>query len=500
MVKKNYLIFDFGASNGRAMVAHFDGKRVTTDITHRFEHGPVYVTETIYWDILHLFSELINGLQASLSKYPDIRSLAISTWGCDFGFIDNKGKLVSNPVTYRDKNRHERSKLLYEILPQRELFELSAGSTNEIMGIFQLFSFKYEKALELRSGRKMLMIPDLLNYFLTGQSFNEYTNATMTLLCNQFDRTWEEKILNRIGVSSSILNDLIMPGDRIGKIQNSVCEQFGIHSVPVIVTATHDTASAVAGIPVVDEGKHWAFISLGTWGIMGMQTDQPILSDQVFLSDYGNNAIPEGKNMLVKYITSLWIIQQCRNHWRNEFGKDLSWEEIVRASIQSGPSKTFIDVDKPIFGLPQADMPKVIQEDCQQRGQETPQSLGDIARCFYESLALKFRYNLELLEEISGHRLELLHIVGGGTQNKILCQWIADVKGIPVIAGPPETTSMGNLIMQLKSDGEVENLREGREISLRSSSIDRYEPGDKRYWDDAYEKYIHLLQTEKRET
>ncbi|HHT09790.1 MAG TPA: rhamnulokinase, partial [Candidatus Atribacteria bacterium] len=227
---------------------------------------------------------------------------------------------------------------------------------------------------------------------------------------------------------------------------------------------------------------------------------QPILSDQVFLSDYGNNAIPEGKNMLVKYITSLWIIQQCRNHWRNEFGKDLSWEEIVRASIQSGPSKTFIDVDKPIFGLPQADMPKVIQEDCQQRGQETPQSLGDIARCFYESLALKFRYNLELLEEISGHRLELLHIVGGGTQNKILCQWIADVKGIPVIAGPPETTSMGNLIMQLKSDGEVENLREGREISLRSSSIDRYEPGDKRYWDDAYEKYIHLLQTEKRET
>jgi len=492
-MKKNYLIFDFGASNGRAIVAHFDGKKVTMDVTHWFEHGPVYVTETIYWDILHLFSELINGLQASLSKYPDVRSLAISTWGCDFGFIDERGKLVSNPVTYRDKNRHERSKLLYNVLPQRELFELSAGSTNEIMGIFQLFSFKCDNALELRSGRKMLMIPDLLNYFLTGRACNEYTNATMTLLCNQYERTWEEKILNRIGVSPSILNDLVMPGDRIGEIQASICEQFGIHPVPVIVPATHDTASAVAGIPVIDEGKHWAFISLGTWGIMGMQTDQPIISDQVFSSGYGNNAIPEGKNMMVKYITSLWIIQQCRNRWKNEHVKDLSWDEIVQASVQAKPSKTFIDVDNPIFGLPQADMPKVIQQDCQQRGQEVPESMGEIARCFYESLTLKFRYNLELLEEISGHHLELLHIVGGGTQNKTLCQWIADAKGIPVIAGPTETTSMGNFIMQLKADGEVKTLKEGREISLSSSSIHRYEPGNKSYWDNAYEKFLHLF-------
>lgn len=492
-MKKNYLIIDFGASNGRTMVAHFDGERATMDVTHRFEHDPVYVTETIYWDILHLFSELINGLQTSMSQYSDIRSLAISTWGCDFGFIDERGKLVSNPVTYRDKNRHDRSKLLYKILPQRELFELSAGSTNEIMGIFQLFSFRFENALELKSGQKMLMIPDLLNYFLTGRACNEYTNATMTLLCNQFERIWEKKILNRIDVSLTILNELVMPGDRIGEIQSNICEQFGVHPFPVIVPATHDTASAVAGIPVIDEGKHWAFISLGTWGIMGMQTDQPIISDQVFSSDFGNNAIPEGKNMLVKYITSLWIIQQCRNRWRKEFGKDLSWDEIVRASVQAGPSKTFIDVDNPLFGLPQADMPKVIQEDCRQRGQKIPNSIGDIARCFYESLTLKFRYNLELLEEISGHHLELLHIVGGGTQNKTLCQWIADSKGIPVIAGPTETTSMGNLIMQLKADGEVKNLREGREISLRSSKIDRYEPGDKRYWDDAYEMFLRLF-------
>ncbi|MEI6157149.1 MAG: rhamnulokinase family protein [Atribacterota bacterium] len=493
MAKKKYLIFDFGASNGRAMVANYDGKKATMDVTHRFEHGPVEVTGTLYWDILHLFSELTKGLQASLSKYPDVRSLAVDTWGCDFGFIDEQGKLISNPVTYRDKNRHDRSRLLYEILPQRELFELSAGSTNEIMGIFQLFSFRYENALEIRSGRKMLMMPDLLNYFLTGRAVNEYTNATMTLLCDQRHRTWEKKILDRIGVSPSILNDLIMPGETIGMIQPGVCDQLAIRSLPVVASATHDTASAVAGIPVIDEEKHWAFISLGTWAIMGMQTPEPILSDMVFASDYGNNAIPEGKNMVVKYITALWIIQQCRNRWKSGQENDLSWEEIVLASEAAGPSKAYMDVDNPLFGKPQADMPQVIQKDCQQKGQEFPSSMGEIARCFYESLTLKFRYNLELLERISGRHLELLHIVGGGTQNKTLCQWIADAKGVPVIAGPTETTSVGNLIMQLKADGEIGSLKEGREISLHSSAIDRYEPGDKSRWDDAYEKYLRLF-------
>ena len=228
MSEKNYLVFDFGASNGRAIVANFDGEKATTDVVHRFEHGPVYVTGTLYWDILYLFSELMNGLQASLSQYPDIRSLAIDTWGCDFGFIDENGKLVANPVTYRDKNRISRSSLLYEVSPQRELFELSAGATSEIMGIFQLFSFQYDNSLEIRSGRRMLMIPDLLNYFLTGRIYNEYTNATMTLLCDQYNRTWERRILDRMGISPSILNELIMPGDKIGVIQEDIREQFGV--------------------------------------------------------------------------------------------------------------------------------------------------------------------------------------------------------------------------------------------------------------------------------
>lgn len=490
---KKYLVFDFGASNGRAIVANYDGERAIMEVVHRFEHGPVWIRGTLYWDILYLFSQLLAGLQLSWQKYPAIRSMAVDTWGCDFGFIDQQGKLVANPVTYRDPNRHNRSHLLYQRLPREELFKLSAGSTTEIMGIFQLFSFQYENSLEIRSGDKLLMIPDLLNYFLTGRVAVEYTNATMTLLCDQYHQTWEAKILDRLGIASSILPVLIMPGDTVGTIQPEISDLIGIEPITVIAPATHDTASAVAGIPVVAEEKAWAFISLGTWAIMGIQTSEPILSAVVFESNYGNNAVPEGENMLVKYIPALWIIQQCRNRWFVEHGENLSWDQIVQAAVAAGPAKSYIDVDNPLFEQPQADMPGTIQANCRRTNQTVPETMGEIARSFYESLVLKFRYNLELLERIGGRKFELLHLVGGGSQNKTLCQWIADASGILVIAGPAETTSMGNLIMQLKAEGEIKTLREGREISLRSSAVSYHEPGDRRYWDEAYEKYLKLL-------
>ncbi|MDK2897461.1 MAG: rhamnulokinase [Candidatus Atribacteria bacterium] len=493
---KKYLIFDFGASNGRAIVANYDGERATMEVVHRFEHGPVYLTGTLYWDILHLFSQLLVGLQASCRKYPTIRSMAIDTWGCDFGFIDQQGKLVANPVTYRDPNRHHRSHLLYRLLPRRELFELSAGSTTEIMGIFQLFSFKHENSLEIRSGHKLLMVPDLLNYFLTGRVGVEYTNATMTLLCDQYHQTWEKKILDRLGITFSILPELIMPGDIVETIQPEVSDLIGVEPIVVVAPATHDTASAVAGIPVIAEEKPWVFISLGTWAIVGIETPKPILSETVFKSNYGNNAIPEGKNMLVKYIPALWIIQQCRNRWIIDSGENLNWDDIVQAAVTAGRAKAYIDVDNPLFEQPQADMPGTIQTDCRRTNQAVPETMGEVARSFYESLVLKFRYNLELLERIGGRKFEILHIVGGGSQNKTLCQWIADASGILVIAGPAETTSMGNLIMQLKAEGEIENLREGREISLRSSAVSYHEPGDRKYWDEAYEKYLQLFSSE----
>jgi len=489
MAKKHFLIFDFGASNGRATVAAFDGSSVSMDVTYRFDNRPVLAAGTLYWDILRLFSELKLGLQASLRKYPDIVSVAVDTWGCDFGFIDRNGKLLGNPVTYRDQPRHERSRMLYEKLPRRELFGLCAGSTIEIMGLYQLFSFACDNAPELREGHRMLMIPDLLNYLLTGRACNEYTDATMALVCDQHRRTWEKRILSRLGIPDSFLGELVMPGDLVGPIQAAVREELAIPAVPVIAPATHDTASAVTGMPVVDAARNWAFISTGTWSIAGVETPRPIVTDAAFESGYGNNAIADGRNMLVNYITGLWIIQQCRQKWMADTGADISWDEIVRRSEAAGPARAYINVDDPAFSQPSADMPGAVVEACRRQGQRLEGSVGAVARCVYESLVLKYRENLEVLEKITGKPLDVLHLVGGGIQNRTLCQWTADAMGIPVIAGPTETTSVGNLLMQLKCMKEISTLEQGREISLRSSAVTRYDPRDRAPWDDALRAY-----------
>ncbi len=494
MASKRYLIFDFGASNGRATVASFDGKRVEMDVTYRFDNRPVVAAGTLYWDILRLFSELKLGLQASLKKYPDIAAMALDTWGCDFGFIDRNGKLLGNPVTYRDKPRHDRSALLYKKLPRRELFQLSAGSTIEIMGIYQLFSYACDAAPEMREGHRLLMIPDLLNYLLTGRAVNEYSDATMALVCNQVEKTWEKRILSRLGIPESILGEIVMPGDSIGPIQRSVCEELGIRPIPVVAPATHDTASAVTGIPVTDPSRHWAFVSTGTWSIAGVETPAPIITDTAFDAGYGNNAIADGRNMMVNYITGLWIIQQCREKWNADAGNATSWDEIVTRSVAAGPSTAYIDVDDPIFGLPQADMPAVVVDYCRRKGQKLENSIGAVARCVYESLVLKYRANLKTLERITGKKLDVLHLVGGGVQNKTLCQWTADSMGIPVVAGPTETTSVGNLLMQLKGTGEISTLEEGRAISLRSSEaeITCYQPASRAPWDEAAGTFAKL--------
>jgi rhamnulokinase len=492
MAKKHYLIFDFGASNGRATVASFDGSRVDMDVTYRFDNRPVIAAGTLYWDILRLFSELKLGLQASLKKYPDVVSMALCTWGCDFGFIDRNGKLLGNPVTYRDKPRHDRSPLLYQTLPRRELFELCAGSTTEIMGLYQLFSYKCDNAPELREGHRLLMIPDILNYLLTGRAVNEYSDATMALICDQKAKTWEKRILSRLGIPDSFLGEIVMPGDMIGPIQKQVCDELAVRALPVVAPATHDTASAVTGMPVVDTSKHWAFISMGTWSIAGVETPKPIVTDAAFESGYGNNAIADGRNMLVNYITGLWIIQQCREKWVAEAGTDVSWDEIVRRSEAAGPAGAYINVDDAAFALPQADMPGVVVAMCQKSGQKLENSIGAVARCVYESGVLKYRANLETLEKLTGRKLDVLHIVGGGVQNRTLCQWIADSLGIPVMAGPTETTSVGNLLMQLKSTGEISTLEQGREISLRSSEVTCYQPKSRAHWDDAFGKFRKL--------
>lgn len=491
---KNYLIFDFGSSNVRSVVARFEGKKIIMDVIRRSKNTPVYVTGTLYWDILRLYNELKIGIRSSVNKYKDITSLAVDTWGIDFSFIDKSGKLISNPVNYRDNERIINSESLFKIISKKEIFKLSGFWVTPILDLFHMYSLKKRSAPDLLSGYKYLAIPDLLNYFITGETLNEYTRATTTLMFNQVDKKWETNILDKIGIVKELFCRIVMPGSRIGNMAKDVCKELEINPLPVIASATHDTASAVAGIPaMIEEKGKWAFVSMGSWFIMGQESEYPNLSDDVYQYGFANEGGVEESNIIFKNINGLWIIQQCRESWEKDYCRDISWDEIVEMSIQAKQFKSFINVDDPIFGMPQIKMPEVIRRYCYKKSKVLLYTIGDIARCVYESLAMRIKYNLNLLEKITPKRIKFLHLVGGGIQNELLCQWIADATGLQVLAGPIEATAVGNFITQLKASGEINTLDEGRLISEASFKVIHYKPREKDIWDYAYNEYLKTM-------
>lgn len=493
MAFKNYLIFDFGASNGRAIVAKFDGNKFNLEVTHRFDNIPVYVTGIWYWDILRLFSELKTGIMVSQKAYKEIKSLGIDTWGVDFGFIDKNGHLLSNPHHYRDDARAKAAVAVHKDFPPEKIFELTGGLVMSIMSIYHFYNLKTNNATELPNAYKFLMMPDLFNYFLTGNCFNEFTDATTTLIYDQKNKKWSDTILNKLGISKDLFPEIIQPGSKVGNIQKSILDELEISNIDVIAPASHDSASAETGIPVADSKANWAFVSMGTWLVQGMETQEPVINHEAFKSGYGNEGGCEGRNLFAKNVNGLWIIQQCMEKWRKDKGENILWSEIDKLYPLSKPFDSFINVDDPVFLPPSADMPKVIAKYCVDKKQNIPDGIGSVSRCFYESLVFKVRYNIEQTEKITGKKIELMHLVGGGTNNKLLCQWISNALGVPVVAGPTETTAVGNLLMQLKGTGEIKDVNEGRMVCRNSSSIFVYEPKEKMTWDAAYERYLKIL-------
>ncbi len=493
MATRNYLIFDLGASGGRALVASFDGREFRFDETHRFDNRPVLATGTWYWDLLRLYSEVKIGLQKSVKKHGRIASLGVDTWGVDFGLIDRTGKLLNNPVHYRDARRNAAAAEVFRIIPEYEIFRLSGLFISSIMGLYNLYALKVDGASEYRSAHKFLMIPDLFHFLLCGEVSNEYANATMSQLYNQTEKRWEPKILEALGFPHSLFSQVILPGTRLGALQESVRAELEVPAIPVIVPATHDTASAEAAVPVAGRDRAWAFLSIGTWVIAGMETDRPVLSEAMFKTGWGNEGSAEGGSFLACNVTGLWLIQQCREKWMKDAGKDIGWDEIVKAALQAPALQSFIDVDEPRFGSPQPDMPRLIADYCRDKGQRAPAGMGPIARTVYESLVMKFRFRLEQAADFSGRKIEVLHLVGGGVQNVPLCQWTADALGIPVLAGPTEATAAGNLILQLKGSGEAGSIEEGRELVRRSLPVREHPPADRGPWDQAYARFIALL-------
>lgn len=485
---EQYGIIDLGASNGRVIVAHYEAGKFDFEVVHRFPNVPVISNEgELFWDILRIFNDIKDGIRIAARKYDRIVSLGIDTFGCDFGFIDDKGRLIGNPLHYRDEKQHTLSGKLHSILPEEELFALSQGPCNRIMGIYKLFALKETDAYEYRYGDRLLMIPDILNYLLTGKAVSEFTNASMTLLTSQKKRAWEPEICRRLDLRADIFSPLVEAGTLLGPVRASICKELQIDPINVVVPATHDTASAVAGIPVRHPEKKWGFISLGTWALAGMERDEPVTDPAVVPLEWGNEGGTFGKTLLLKNLNGMWVIQQCRNYWNKEntLGRELSWDDITRLTAEAKKQNCVFDVNMEQFNGFQANMPQTVVDFCAKTGQDIPETVGEIAACVYRSLAVTVAASWEEVLEALGEDLEILQIVGGGTQNHLACQWIANACGIPCICGPTETTAMGNLLFQLKANGVISTQEEGRAICAASSELYEVNPQDVPAWKEA---------------
>jgi rhamnulokinase len=486
---KNLLAFDLGAESGRAILGSFDGSRLTLRVLHRFPNGPVRTLDTLHWDVLYLYSEILNGLRRAAAEAGRLDAIGIDTWGVDFALLGRDGTLLGNPRHYRDPYTEHIPEWAWQRVSREEIFRQTGIQFMRINTLYQLLALQRQRSPLLEIAEHLLLIPDLFNYYLTGQRVNEFTNATTTQLYDPVRRTWAYGLVRAFELPERILGPVAEPGTLLGPLRSQVASEVGLEATPVVLPATHDTGSAVAAVPAA--GGTWAYISSGTWSLMGAEVPQPILSDLALRYNFTNEGGVHGTIRFLKNIMGLWLVQQCRQAWQRA-GRDYSYEELSRLAAAAPPFTCLVDPDDPSFLLP-ADMPAALADYCRRTGQPAPQEPGAVIRCILESLALRYRWVLERLEEMLGQRLEVIHIVGGGSQNTLLCQLTANACQRPVLAGPVEATALGNLLVQALGLGLVSSLAEVREVVRRSTDLRCYEPHQPESWQEPYQRFLRLL-------
>lgn len=486
---KNLLAFDYGAESGRAIVARFDGSSLDLDVVHRFPNRPVRTLGNLHWDILDLYREMLQGIRSSAAKYRHIDSIGVDTWGVDFGLLGKDGTLLGNPRCYRDPHTEGILEQAFRIMPREKLYSHTGIQFMRFNSLFQLLAMSRDHSSVLESARHLLFMPDLFHYFLTGNKSNEYTDASTSQMIDPSTRAYSRTVLESFGIPTEIMGTLVQPGALLGPIRSQVMEETGVNAAPVIAPATHDTASAVAAVPA--NASSWAYISSGTWSLMGIETPNPIMDAKALSFNFTNEGGVDGTTRVLKNVMGLWLVQECKRSWQRA-GTDYSYEDLTRQAADATPFTSLIQPDDDSFILP-ADMPQAIAAFCARTGQIAPASPGATIRCALESLALKYRWVMERLEELSGKRIEVIHVVGGGCQNQLLCQFTADACGRVVIAGPVEATAIGNVLMQAVGLGLVKNLAEAREVVKRSFPIQSYVPKNAAQWQDAYGRFLKFL-------
>jgi rhamnulokinase len=488
----SFLAIDLGASSGKVLLGRFDGRRFEYREVHRFDNEPVEVLGRLHWDTLRLWRELTIGLGRYARDVGEpLAGVSVDTWGVDYGLLDRAGRLLANPYHYRDARVDGMPERVAERVAAQALYATTGIQTMAINTLYQLYSMVVADDPQLELAHTLLFTPDLFHYWLSGERNCEYTIASTSQLLDVHARSWATSLLRELEVPTHMLVPVIMPGTVIGGLRPEVAAATGLaNDVPVIAAGSHDTASAVACIPDLDERS--AFISSGTWSLVGVEVARPVVTELARSLNVTNEGGVGDTIRLLRNVPGLWLLQESRRQWQRE-GRVLDWHQISQHAAEAQPFRSLIDPDAPEFARP-GDLPGAIRAFCVRTDQPQPQSVGEVARCCLESLALRYRWVLRALERLTGSRFERVAVVGGGSRNELLNQFTADAAGYPVIAGPVEASALGNLMMQAVAGGHLEDVAAGRRALADSVTRRTYRP-DRRdvRWEAAFERFEDLL-------
>ncbi|HZG55660.1 rhamnulokinase [Paenibacillus sp.] len=484
------LAFDLGASSGRAVAGRLEGGKLVVEEIHRFPNDPVQVGGRLYWDILRLYHEIKQGIVKARQRGLDIRSVGIDSWAVDFGLIGANGELIANPYHYRDHHTDGMMEETFAKLSKASIYAKTGLQFLQFNTMYQLAALAKADSPALAAADKLLMIPDLLRYFLTGVMTGEYTNASTTQLLGAVSRDWDDELLAGVGVKRSLLPAVAQPGTVVGPLTPALQEELLVGPIPVVTVAEHDTASAVVAVPALD--ADFAYLSCGTWSLLGTELDRPVLTEQALAWNFTNEGGIGGTYRLLKNIMGLWLVQECKRAWDKAGGASHSFAELAALAAAAPAHAAYIDPDDDRFLNP-SDMPSEIRAYCRETGQAVPDTEGEVIRCVLESLAMKYRLVLERTEALAGKTFGGLHIVGGGIQNELLCRLTANAIRRPVWTGPAEGSAIGNVVVQLIAAGDIAGLAEGRRLVRDSFGIATYEPEDAETWAAEYERFLRIV-------
>ncbi len=470
----NYLAVDLGAESGRVMLGRLENGTLELEELHRFPNQPVRLPTGLYWDTFRLLHEIVHGLSvAGRDRKLAIDGIGIDTWGVDFGLLGPDGALLDNPRHYRDDRTNGVPDRLFSVVSREEVFRRTGIQFMQLNSLYQLYAMRLAESPALRGAAKLLFMPDLLGYFLTGRQASELTIASTSQFYDPREGRFATGMLHQLGIPVAMLPEIIQPGSRLGTLLPHIAEATKLGPVPVYATACHDTASAVAAVPAHADSQDWCYISSGTWSLMGVELPGPVIDERALELNFTNEVGADGRIRFLKNIAGLWLLQECRRAWADE-GREYSYERLAEMAEAAGPAAAIIDVDA---FLHPGGMPAQIAEWCGANGQPVPRTDGEMARTILESLAARYKYVLESLESLLGRRLETIHIVGGGSRHRLLNLIVANATGRTVIAGPSEATAAGNVLVQAIGAGVLRDLDEARAVVRASFQPEVFAPG-----------------------